>query len=122
MPIVDVELVSSAEGTPTAGLAQLLADALGRALNSPPGETWVRLRTLARERYAENESILESSELPVFVTVLRRALPEKAALGDEIAAVTRAVARVTGRDPAAVHVEYAPAAAGRLSFGSRLVE
>jgi phenylpyruvate tautomerase PptA (4-oxalocrotonate tautomerase family) len=122
MPIVDVDLVSAAEDTPAAGLAQLLADALGRALKSPPGETWVRLRPLARERYAENESILESSGLPVFVTVLRRALPEKAALADEIAALTRAVARVTGRDPASVHVEYAPAAAGRLSFGGRLVE
>lgn len=122
MPIVDVELVSSAEGTSAAGLAQLLADALGRALDTPPGETWVRLRPLAREHYAENESILESSGLPVFVTVLRRTLPEKAALADEISAVTRSVARVTGRDPACVHVEYAPAAAGRLSFGGRLVE
>ena len=122
MPIVDVELVSTAKGTPTAGLAQTLADALGRALNSPPGETWVRLRPLAREHYAENESILEPSELPVFVTVLRRTLPEKAALADEIAEVTRSVARVTERDLACVHVEYAPAAAGRLSFGGRLVE
>ena len=122
MPIVDVELVAEPNDTVRGGLAQSLADEVGRTLNSPPGQTWVRLRLLARENYAENESSPESAELPVFVTVLKRALPERAALAAEIAALTDSVARVTGRNPASVHIEYAPAAAGRLSFGGRLVE
>jgi phenylpyruvate tautomerase PptA (4-oxalocrotonate tautomerase family) len=122
MPIIDVELVTEPTATSTAGLAQALADAVGGALNSPPGQSWVRLHVLAREHYAENESLVESFDLPVFVTVQKRALPEKAALTVEIAALTSAIAKATGRNPASVHVEYAPAAAGRLAFGGRIVE
>lgn len=122
MPIVDVELVAEPNDTVRGGLAQSLADEVGRALNSPHGQTWVRLRVLARENYAENESSLESTDLPVFVTVLKRAFPERATVVAEIAALTDCIAKVTGRNPASVHIEYAPAAAGRLSFGGRLVE
>ena len=45
MPIVDVELVcSAAESTnlPTAGS---LASALGQTFGTPPGRTWIRVRT-----------------------------------------------------------------------------
>jgi phenylpyruvate tautomerase PptA (4-oxalocrotonate tautomerase family) len=122
MPIVDVELVSAPDQPLAVGLAQSLADAAGRALNSPPGQTWVRLRVLARERYAENESLLESADLPVFVTVLKRAHPVKSALEVEVSALTNAISKVTGRSPVSVHIEFAPAAAGRLSFGGKLVE
>ncbi len=122
MPIVNVELVAEPNDTLAAGLAQSLADAVGGSLNSPPGQTWVRMRILAREHYAENASPLESVDLPVFVTVLKRALPERAVLAVEFAALTSSIAKVTGRNPACVHIEYAPAAAGRLSFGGRLVE
>lgn len=122
MPIVDVELVVEPNHTLSVGLAQSLADAVGRTLNSPSGQTWVRMRVLAREHYAENESLLESTDLPVFIRVLKRALPERAALALEIAALTSSIAKATGRNPASVHIEYAPAAAGRVSFGGRLVE
>ena len=122
MPIVHVELVTEPHATLRVGLAQSLANAVGRTFNSPPGQTWVRLRLLAREHYAENESLLDSTDLPVFVTVLKRALPERAALTVEIAALTSSIAKATGRNPASVHIEYAPAAAGRLSFGGKLVE
>ena len=69
MPIVDVELVAGPDGVVASRLAQSLADAVGRALGSPVGQTWVRLHILAREHYAENESSIELAELPVFVTV-----------------------------------------------------
>jgi phenylpyruvate tautomerase PptA (4-oxalocrotonate tautomerase family) len=120
MPIVDVEVVVAPNGPVAADLAQSLADAAGRALGSPAGQTWVRLHLLARERYAENESSLAATELPVFVTVLKRALPGEAAMTDEIATLTGAVAEVLGRARSCVHVEYAPPAAGRLSFGGKL--
>jgi len=122
MPIVDVELVTEPTATLTVGLAQALADAVGRALDSPPGQSWVRLRVLPREHYAENESLVQPADLPVFVTVLKRTVPEKAALAVEIAALTSAIAKATGRDRASVHIEYAPVAVGRLSFGGRIVE
>jgi len=121
VPIINVEFVVAPDGTVAAGLAQSLADAAGRALGSPAGQTWVRLHLLAQEHYAENESSLASTELPVFVTVLKRALPGPAEMTDEVAALTSAIAGVLGRATSCVHVEYAPAASGRLSFGGKLV-
>jgi hypothetical protein len=59
--------------------------------------------------------------LPVFVTVLKRVLPGPAQMPDEIARLTGSIAEVLGRNRTCVHVEYAPAAGGRLSFGGKLV-
>ena len=122
MPIVEIELVAGASSVAAPGLAQSLADAVGRTLQSPPGHTWVRLHVLERNHYAENESSLEPTELPVFVTVLKRALPEGAELVGEMMALAGAIAAVTGRAMSCVHIEYAPAASGRLGFGGQLVE
>jgi phenylpyruvate tautomerase PptA (4-oxalocrotonate tautomerase family) len=119
VPIVTVEIVQSQVDSP-AGVAQSLADAIGRALQSPPGQTWVRVRGLPRAHYAENESTL-NDDLPVFVTVMKRQLPPVPELAAEIAALTAAIAQVTRRPPERVHVEYAPAAAGRMAFGGRLI-
>ena len=121
MPILDVEIIVAPDEPVAAYLAQSLADAAGRALDSPAGQTWVRLRLLPREHYAENESSLASTELPVFVTVLKRALPGPAELTDEITRLTGSVADLLRRNRNCVHVEYAPAARGRLAFGGRLV-
>jgi phenylpyruvate tautomerase PptA (4-oxalocrotonate tautomerase family) len=121
MPIVDVEIVMATNGPVPAGLAQSLADAAGRALGSPAGRTWVRLRLLPQEHYAENESSLPATGLPVFVTVLRRAHPGQAEMTDEIARLTVSIADVLRCNRTCVHVEYAPAASGRLAFGGNLV-
>lgn len=122
MPIVDVELVVAGDGTVADGLAQSLADAVGRTLRSPPGRTWVRLRLLAQDRYAENGEARTPVELPVFATILQREPPGGRALADEMSALAGAIAQTTGRPMSCVHVEYAPAAAGRIGFGGRLVE
>ena len=122
MPIVDVELVAGPDGVVASRLAQSLADAVGRALGSPVGQTWVRLHILAREHYAENESSIETAELPVFVTVLKSTLPAASQMATEVSALTGAIAEVLGRKSSCVHVEYAPAARGRLSFGGKLVQ
>jgi phenylpyruvate tautomerase PptA (4-oxalocrotonate tautomerase family) len=121
MPIIDVEIVVAPDGPIPAGLAQALADASGRALGSPAGRTWIRLRLLPREHYAENECSLAATELPVFVTVLKRALPGPAEMTDEIAGLTGSIADLLARDQTCVHVEYAPAASGRVAFGGKLV-
>ena len=116
MPIVDVELV----GAPAAdGLAQRLADDIGSVLGAPPGKVWVRVHTLSANRYAENGG---NAPFPVFVTVLSSAPPEGEALDNRVARITAAVASLTDRDPAHVHVLFEPSARGRMAFGGRVVK
>jgi phenylpyruvate tautomerase PptA (4-oxalocrotonate tautomerase family) len=121
MPIVTVEVVVGANAM-ASDVAQALANAIGSALKSPPGQTWVRVSSLARDRYAENDAALDAAQLPVFVTILKKQIPPRAELEGEVTALTGAVAQVIGRPAACVHVEYAPAAAGRLAFGGVLVQ
>lgn len=116
MPIVDVQIVGASLAT-----ASALANVIGDALNLAPGRVWVRLHPLPAEHYAENGGPLQGA-LPVFVTLLHARLPVGAALQSELAALTEAVAGACGRPAARVHVEYAPAGAGRIAFGGRPVE
>jgi phenylpyruvate tautomerase PptA (4-oxalocrotonate tautomerase family) len=122
MPIVTVELVVETGESLAPGLAQAVADAVGRTLDSPSGQTWVRLHTLDRHQYAENDSSLDVGELPVFVNVLERHVPGDAALHARIAALTQAIAQALGRSATSVHIEYAPPALNRLAFGGKLVQ
>jgi phenylpyruvate tautomerase PptA (4-oxalocrotonate tautomerase family) len=121
MPIVEIEIVG---GIPESegGEAQTLADAIGRVLGSAPANTWVRIRTLTRECYAENETILAPPDLPVFVTVLKRQMPERTELAREITALTQVIGNIVGRRTDRVHIEYAATAAGRMAFGGTLIE
>lgn len=121
MPIVDIELVCARESEITEVSAAELADALGQVFTSPPGHTWVRLRYLGSAAYAENQSVVGADELPVFVTVLHARLPEGEALAAEVRAITSVLANCLGRSTERVHVQYAPAAAGRQAFGGVLV-
>lgn len=121
MPIVDIELVCAREPAITEVSAADLADALGQVFASPPGHTWVRLRYLGSAAYAENQSVVGTDELPVFVTVLHAHLPEGEALAAEARAITSALANCLARSTERVHVQYAPAAAGRQAFGGVLV-
>ncbi len=97
MPIVDIELVCETEAEFTTVSARALADALGQALGSPPGRTWVRMHFLGSRAYAENDVVVDGSELPAFVTVLQANCLTGAALVAEVAAVTGAVAKCIGR-------------------------
>ena len=122
MPILDIELVQpDGASVPEASLTQALADAAGRAFGTPGGRTWVRLRTLTAAHYAENGVALAADELPVFATVLHARPPQGPALVSELDTLTRALAACLGRAAQRVHVQYAPAAAGRQAFGGVLV-
>jgi phenylpyruvate tautomerase PptA (4-oxalocrotonate tautomerase family) len=121
MPIVTVEIVANPGRPLEHNLSQSLADALGHALRSPAGQTWVRLRMLQSNEYAENGVLVDAAEAPVFVTVVERQPSVGAALQSNVTAITQAVANVLGRPASCVHVEFAPAAAGRVSFGGTLV-
>jgi phenylpyruvate tautomerase PptA (4-oxalocrotonate tautomerase family) len=122
MPIVDVEIVGEGASAGDAVSARALADALGPVFGSPAGRTWVRLRRLDRQAYAENEVALGEPDWPVFVTVQHAHPPAGPALASELAAVTQAVAQCVARSPERVHVQYAAAGAGRMAFGGRVVE
>ena len=122
MPVLEVELIGGVTGPLRQGLAQRLADAAGAIFRSDPGQTWVRLRETSPGDYAENATDASSAEIrPVFVRVLKRALPEGALLAEEVQALTEAVAVATGRPSDQVHITYDPAGAGRVAFGGRLV-
>lgn len=120
MPIFDVEVVRRAGERLPGTLAAELADALGEQMGASPGKVWVRLRGLEAEDYAENGAGAARPS-PVFVTLLASAPPEGEALAGRVAAVTAAVARLTGRDPENVHVLVEPAARGRIAFGGKVV-
>ncbi len=121
MPIIDIELVCESEAEFAAASARTLADAIGRVLGIEPGHTWVRLRFLASAAYAENQATLAGADLPAFVTVLHAHPPLGEALITEAMALTLVIAQCLVRAPGRVHVQYAPAAAGRQAFGGTLV-
>jgi len=125
LPIVDVEIVTDGvdvdDGDVSAGLAQTLADDIGECLGAAVGTTWVRLRTLPRQRYAESGGG-PSGPPPIFVTVLSRRRPEGARMSAIVAEVTAVVAGRTGRPSDRVHVVFDADAAGRVAFGGRIVD
>jgi len=121
MPILDVELVVDPAEALQTNLAQRIADSTAPILDVPAARVWVKLRTLARAAYAENE-VEPGSTSPVFVKMLQRSPPRGAELQQEIDELTRAIAYEVGRGPDCVHLFYEPPAAGRVAFGGRLVE
>ncbi len=124
MPIVDVEVVTGAADPEVIGkeTLQLLADELGSLFGSDPGGTWVRLRSIDQNAYAENRAVIGSDARPTFVNILRAELPEHAALRREMIKVAEIVARRLDRPQENVHVLYAPGASGRIGFGGALLE
>lgn len=116
MPVLDVEIVTDA--APAAGLATRIAEVAGSVFGSPPGTVWVKLRWLDPAMYGENAG---PAPRPMFVSVLKRNGPgERAA--DEHARLAAALAPAVGVPVEHIHITYEPAAAGRQSFGGRLVE
>lgn len=121
MPILDVEIVLRPGEAPAEGLPGALARAAGAALEARAGGTWVRLRTLPRERYGEDGE-LPPEVAPAFVTVLLADPPTGAALRERAARLAAALAPLLDRPVEHVHVLVEPAARGRIAFGGRLRE
>jgi phenylpyruvate tautomerase PptA (4-oxalocrotonate tautomerase family) len=119
MPIVDVELVNGEREMCDGALARTLADALGVAFETPAGRTWVRLRSLPAQAFAENEIAKPLGRDAVFVTILAADI---APLASKVGTITDTVAAIGRRDPARVHVLFEPSARGRLAFGGAMVE
>jgi phenylpyruvate tautomerase PptA (4-oxalocrotonate tautomerase family) len=67
MPILDIELVVQPDEHLPANLASELADAIGHVFGSAAQQTWVKVSTIPRDHYAENEGGSLDSIAPVFV-------------------------------------------------------
>ena len=121
MPILDVQIVVPTGEEPDPSMAAKLADAAGEVFETVAGKTWVRLRGLPRDRYAENGGGPLEGVLPVFVDVLLADPPAGEDLRLQVHRLTLAIAKVCNRLPENVHLFYQPAARGRVAFGGKLV-
>lgn len=120
MPILDVEFVGDVDGE-RSELAARLADAAGAVFDSPPQETWVRLRFLPEDEYAENGGGPEAGVRPVFVTVLLGSPPDQETLAVKARALCDALSSAAQRPAENVHILFEPSARGRIAFGGELL-
>jgi phenylpyruvate tautomerase PptA (4-oxalocrotonate tautomerase family) len=121
MPILDVELVLEPSEALRPELASELADRAGEVFGAAPGTTWVKLRAISADHYAENQTGRPADVYPVFVSVIKAKLPPLNERQREVTQLTEAIARICRRPPENVHVLYLPEGAGRMAFGGRLV-
>jgi phenylpyruvate tautomerase PptA (4-oxalocrotonate tautomerase family) len=121
MPILEIEIITHSGETLKPGLSEKIADLAGEIFGSKPGGTWVRLRTLSSEAYAENGGGPPAGVSPVFVSILKSDLPSTVQLEKEAALLTATIAQACDRPPENVHLLYLPAASGRVVFGGRLL-
>jgi phenylpyruvate tautomerase PptA (4-oxalocrotonate tautomerase family) len=122
MPIVDVEIVGPLVDAARTGLAQRMADAIGAVFKSRPQGTWVKVRFLDEEAYAENSGGPPDGAQPVFVSILLAELPDRNVLAQQVLRIASAVADACGRSSESVHIVVEPAAVGRVAFGGHLQE
>jgi len=120
MPILEVEIVVESAADLAPNLAQSLADAAGTVFDADSGRVWVRLRSLDKTRYAENQAALPAGVLPAFVKVILAKPPSGPALADQAADLARAIAQALHRPQQNIHILYEPPALGRIAFGGKL--
>jgi phenylpyruvate tautomerase PptA (4-oxalocrotonate tautomerase family) len=121
MPILDVEIVLRPGEPLGSDIAARLARQVAETLSSALGQTWIKVRALPKEQYAENGTGPAEGVCPVFVSVLKAKLPSPEALQAEVSRLTQTIAQVCARSPENVHIVYEPEGAGRAAFGGKLV-
>jgi phenylpyruvate tautomerase PptA (4-oxalocrotonate tautomerase family) len=121
MPILDIEIVIRPGETLDHKLVVELANRAGEIFAAPPGSTWVKLRTISHENYAESGGNSPVDFFPVFVSVLTARLPVPDKMQIEVAKLTAAIAKVCDRPEENVHIVYLPEGAGRVSFGGKII-
>lgn len=120
MPILTIEIVLKPNESNPSGLAKQIADKAGVIFNSGPAQTWVKLREIKAEQYAEN-GVAEQEYFPVFVSVLKAELPSSEDMETEVKELTQTIGEICHRSPENVHIVYLPPGRGRVAFGGRLV-
>jgi phenylpyruvate tautomerase PptA (4-oxalocrotonate tautomerase family) len=119
MPIFEVDFVGPVYDNVRRVLARRIADAAATVLGSPPRSTWVRVRFVTADEYAENEGA-EPGVFPVIVKVLEADPPHGDDLAAEAARLTEAIAAACARPAENVHLLYDPPGRGRVAFGGQL--
>lgn len=124
MPIVEVEVIQDdpPRSAELRAATRALADRIGAVLGSAPSGTWVRLRCLPRDAYAESGGEVPAEVRPTFVRVLLASLPTGDLMRLHAERIADAVASTLDRPAENVHVLFEPPAAGRIAYGGRLVE
>ena len=122
MPILDIEIVMRDGETLPPGFAKLMAKRAGDVLHSAPGNTWVKVRQISPDCYAENDNGASDSPAPVFVSILKGKMPPVDELEREIIALTNATAELCHRPADNVHFIYLPEGKGRIAFGGKLLK
>lgn len=120
MPIVDIEIVLKRGETLRKEIVTELANEIGEIFQSPEGRTWLKVRELPEDRYAENGGTAEGL-YPIFVSILKSRLPDADEMQKEMERITGTVAQICGRSSENVHVIYQPEGKGRVAFGGRIV-
>jgi phenylpyruvate tautomerase PptA (4-oxalocrotonate tautomerase family) len=121
MPILDIEIILRPGETLGRDLAAALAEQAAEIFGSAPGATWVKLKAIPADHYAENGGGPPEGVYPVFVSILKAKLPAAADMPAEVARLTAAIAHHCARPPENVHLFYLPPAAGRTAFGGNLI-
>ena len=121
MPILEIEIVVDEGEALDDGLASWLAESAGQVFGAPPGSTWVRLRFLSADNYAESGGGPPEGVRPVFVRVLQASPTKAELLEDEVRKLTETIGELCNRPSRHVHVLYDLPAEGRMAFGGRLV-
>ena len=120
MPILEIEIVMRPGELLHPDMASRLADAAGEVLRAAARTTWVKLRQLPSEHYAENLQGGPSDMFPVFVSILKAGDSPPPPAG-EAERLVAAIAPICDRPSQHVHILYEPDARGRMAFGGRLV-
>lgn len=120
MPIVEIEIVLKPNEIIQGEIVEELAEQLAEIFGSPKGTTWVKVRGLTYDHYAENGGTPDRM-FPVFVSILKSILPASEEMQKELEMITGAVAQIFGRPSGNVHIIYQPDGRGRVAFGGKLV-
>lgn len=120
MPILDIEIILKPGEELAPGLARGLADRLGEVFGAAPLTTWVKVRSIPAEQFAENKMDFAQATYPVFVAVLKTKLPSPEQMPYEISQLTPLIAHLCSREPEHVHILYLPEGSGRIAFGGSL--
>ncbi len=121
MPILEVEVVLKDGEVLDPRAAARIADATASIFKTPSGNTWVKVRTLSPNAYAEDAGGPPDGVFPAFISVVKARCGSLGERASEAKRLTRAIAPILKRPPENVHILYEPDGAGRVAFGGKLV-
>lgn len=122
MAIVDIELViqEGRDSYLSQEQTRSIANTLGRIFETKPNRTWVRIRYLPSEQYAENEAPEGPAVLPTFITILKNRPPEPGLMASQMLAIAQGLSPIINRPAGSIHILYEASALGRLGVGGIL--